>query len=750
MHSPVIFAMLCLSVPRVSGGNGGKEPDRSLFPPPVDLLNSVPSDFPRFFFEGHDEDAQWLSRYCWYHFSNRPGIGKTLFNKEYLSLSDMWLTGDVPRRGKSVQAVYRDSLLAMRIDPEGYVHTHQHFSHAHDYGWPFPLWPQVPGGSEGVTMGWHFQEDGPNWMWLWPMLKKGGRTRSYGPGAIEGWKLENVRSKGIVDAKWRLEATGPSPAIVTPATTEIDALNAPFLQLRWTRSGRPNGHALPYIEWMSDQDKDFGPDRRVHFKPEQSEFENITSASHSIIPMYRHPKWRGKIKRIRISLAPEEEDVKLGVDSFFTVYDTRHSINNPIFILASWNYYRWTGDLAFLRENIDRMRIALRYQQTEMGGLEHNLIRNPWWGHDGLPSFTLGDDGGKTFNPGHGIGNNYWDILPFGGDDMYATGQYYAATLVMAEIEKAIRENPGWDIPTGALALDPVELRDHAEAVKREANRVFWDRKKGRFVACVDIAGVPHDYGFTFLNLDAIWYDIASERHGKEIMEWITGERIVEGDTSTGEDIYRWRFGPRATTLRNLEWYGQGWTVPENIPWGGQVQDGGAVLGFTFYDLWGRLRVIGPDDAWQRLQDILEWEREVWKEGGYREYYKDGKRGTTLQGCGTAGGIGIDCEFFESSLVPSIVIYGFLGLDPTATALGIDPKLPEACPRMGVSNLQYRRARLDVAVAPDEIAVEVKDEPAEPIKIALDGKWKLKEREVEASDFSIEEAGIYRFTRIGR
>ena len=34
---------------------------------------------------------------------------------------------------------------------------------------------------------------------------------------------------------------------------------------------------------------------------------------------------------------------------------------------------------------------------------------------------------------------------------------------------------------------------------------------------------------------------------------------MVEGDTSTGPDIYHWRFGPRATTRRNLDYYFWGW-----------------------------------------------------------------------------------------------------------------------------------------------------------------------------------------------
>ena len=238
-----------------------------------------------------------------------------------------------------------------------------------------------------------------------------------------------------------------------------------------------------------------------------------------------------------------------------------------------------------------------------------NLIRNPWVGHDGLPGWYRNPDGTKRMNWGHGIGNNYWDIMPFGGDDMYATAQYYASLLAMAEIEQAAADHPGWDLPGGALALDAAALRAHAAEVKLAANRKFWNSETGRFYGAIDVNGKGWEYGFTFLNLDAIWYGIASPEHARSIMDWLGGRRTVEGDTSTGEDIYHWRFGPRATTRRNLEWYGQGWTHPESIPWGGQVQDGGAVLGFAFYDYWARLKVLGPEDAWRRLTQTLEWER---------------------------------------------------------------------------------------------------------------------------------------------
>lgn len=727
---------------------GWAEGDTTMFASRNDLIENVPADFPRFYFSGSDDEAQWLSRYLWYHFSTRSGYGSTLFNQEYLTTSDLWLGGALhPRWPKAIQDIHRDCLLGIRQDPSGYVNTHQHFSHAHDLGWPFPMWTLAPAGPDGKTAGWHFQDDGPGWVWD-QTLRPDPNTPYARARAIEGWNLDHVRSLGIGDGKWQLESEGVSPAITTPPTVQIEAYCAPFLQLRWTRTGTPPEGVTPYVEWLREGDAEFSADRRVQFgfRTGNPDYEVVSHSGHSMIEMWRHPLWEGKIKRIRIALAPGESDVRFGIDSFFTCFDTRHSINDPIYILACWNYFRWTGDTAFLSSVLDKMRLALRYQQTEMGGLEYNRIHNTWVGHDGVPGFTINPDGSKTVHHGHSVGTNYWDILPFGWDDTYATSQYYASVLAMADAEQAVRAHPEWGLPA-AGAFEPETLREHAAEVKKTANRMFWNRETGRFVACIDKEGVAHDYGFTFLNLDAIWYGIASDAHAQSILDWLGGKRIVAGDTSTGADIYHWRFGPRATTKRNVDWYFWGWTAPESIPWGGQVQDGGAVLGFSFYDLWARLEVLGPDDAWQRLRELLAWEREVWTEGGYRAYYKDGNHGTTLQGSGTAGGIGVDAEFYESSLVPAIIINGFLGIDPSADALVIRPRLPEACPEMGVSNVLYRKTRLDIKAAANRIEIALKETPAEPVRIQLEEGWRRADSADSGPIFTLGAAGRYAFER---
>ena len=714
------------------------------------LMADVPADFPRFEFANHHEQADLLSHFLWYHFHHRLGNSPVMFNKEYLLTADIWLANAYPRGSKEpIQDVHRRVLLDAFIDDEGYVSSHQHFSHAHDLGWPFPTWGQSHRElplTKGKTVGWHFQPLKNVRGWIGGHLRASHGQEYTGEAATSGWQLHNVRSSGIRDNAWHLESTGLSPTITTPAGYAINALDAPFLQLRWNRTGEPADHCLPYIEWLGENDEEFSPERRVYFSLEKTPLSR--KYHHSILAMYRHPLWKGTIKRVRLSLAPGQSDVDFDIDSFFTVYDTRHTINNPIFVLASCRYFNWTGGLEFLRHQINRMRLALRYQQTVMGGLKYGHIRNPWPGHDGMRSWDKDSEGNLTFHSGHGIGSNYWDILPFGWDDLYATNQYYAATIAMADMEEAIRANPGWGVPLGALAMDPEVLRAHSREVKETANRLFWSERAGRFIACMDKQGDKHDYGYTFLNLDAIWYGLASDDHAGQIMDWIAGRRIVTGDTSTGADLYRWRFGPRATTRRNIEWYGQGWWAPESLDWGYQIQDGGAVLGFTFYDLWARLNVLGPDDAWERLTAVLAWEKEVQSQGGYRKYYQDGKRGTTLQGGGTCGGLGIDYEFFESSLVPAIVPYGFLGLDARPNnVLAINLRLPQACPEMAIDNLLYHGVHISIRATNDKVELDCRETPIEPIRIELPGFWRRPDSDWSGSVCVIGRSGHYRFVR---
>jgi hypothetical protein len=369
-----------------------------------------------------------------------------------------------------------------------------------------------------------------------------------------------------------------------------------------------------------------------------------------------------------------------------------------------------------------RIRSSMRFIQREFDTLKHKCIYTTWPGHEGR-SGVRWVDGKKQVIPGEGIGSNYWDLLPFGGEDALATVYYYDALKDLAELEETIAAHPQWCIAQGADAFDPVDLRKHRDEVKAYGTRRFWNEKTGRF-GTVDLDGQMHDYGFTFLNDEAVYYDFATPEQAKSIHAWMAGERNVEGDTSTGADIYHWRFGPRSTTKRNLDYYFWGWSNPESIPFGAQVQDGGGVLGWSYHDLMARLKTAGADDAASRLSAIATWFDETQSEGGYRAYYgKDPARGT-MQGANVAGGLGLDKEFFESILVPQVMLYGFLGFHPTADGCRIEPNLPKDWPSLTITRIHLHEQILDITADSAAKTISIKG-GGDSLKVDASDGWKV-------------------------
>lgn len=663
---------------------------------------NIPLDFPHFRVPGFEHEMGELRELFWIHYK-RSGALIPLWD-EWLPVPTLWPATKYENRMNKMREEWRAALLGRGMDEEGYVFTHQHASIAHQHGWPFPYWRETEPG----TWGWHFSlpDDVPHGMY-----ETTAKTQV-------GWTIKGIEDNGIENLTWNLETAEAESFVDTPCM-EVNAEQSPFIQLRWGAKGL--GNAFPYLQWTTEDEPGFSNDKMMYLKPVDTD-----SVVYTMIPVYRHPRWKGKITRLRIGFGNMNAGVKIRIQALFTQYDTRHTVNNPNFICGSIHYFNWTRDINFLRENIQRMRLAMRYAMTEFGGEREKCIVAPFVGHCGRPGFTRKEDGSKEFHYGRAIGHNYWDILPMGHKDIYATIYYYNSLLKLADLEKEIENHPEWSVPGGPLRIPYERLYLHAQEVKEFSTKLFWNEKNKRFVPGIDIDGMSYDYGHVFLNLEAIYYDFATSEQAKEILSWISGERIIEDDTSKGTDIYHWRFGPRSTTKRNLDHYFWMW-VPETFKWGDQVQDGGSVLGFSYFDLISRLRYYGPDNCWARLKEIIAWYTEVQESGGPREYYKDGSRGT-MQGNGVAGGLGIDFEFFESILVPQIMILGFLGLEARVDGLCIDPKLPNEWDSLSISNIHYHDAVLNMEVRGNEIIIRAERGKVEDIRfhLPLKSRWTLR------------------------
>ncbi len=675
----------------------------------------IPGDFPRFLVPGRDKEMDSLRRLFWLHY--QPAGPLIPLWDEWMPMSTLWPAVGTGRELESMRVRWAAALAGRAMNAEGYVHTHQHDGPAHAEGWPFPLWMQAGG------IGWHFRGtgvpgyDGP-------------------PATAEGWKLTRARGGLIGEKGWEVELTEPSALAASPPFS-IVASTSPWLRLNWWAAGLEG--ANPYVEWTTKDGPDFSRERRAYFTPAAGagrplaflpmgggggQLDTAIVETRTMIPVYRLAGWKGTITGLRIGF-DNPAPARLVVKSFHTACDTRHNINNSNFIRGCHDYFVWTRDCTFLREQIGRVRSAMRFIQRELDTRRRKCAYTTWPGHEGRSGVRY-VDGKKTVIAGEGIGSNYWDLLPFGGEDALATIYYYDALLDLADLEGSISAHPEWCVATGADAFDPEDLRRHAQEVKEHGQKRFWNESTGRF-GTVDLDGTLHDYGFTFLNNEAVYYGFATVEQARSIHAWLAGERVVEEDTSRGPDIYRWRFGPRSTTRRNVDYYFWGWSNPESIPFGAQVQDGGAVLGWSYHDLMARLVTAGPEDTARRLGEICRWFDETQAAGGYRAYYSDPTRGT-MQGGNVAGGLGLDREFFESILVPQVMLYGFLGFKPTAEGCEIAPRLPGDWPSLEVTGIHIHDHVLDVSARGKEIGVTDRTPDGRALEIKAPSGWTVTSR----------------------
>ena len=645
---------------------------------------------------------QWLRQLYWMHYQSAEPL---------IPLWDPWMPMSVlwPARGSGrdldkMRACWTTALAGRKFDAEGYVHTQQHDGLAHAEGWPFPVWTQAGG------VGWHFRGTGVP-VFDAPLV------------APDDWALAGAKAGGVNEKGWVLELTEPHAAVQTPAFA-MPARNGPWLRLNWWAHGLERANC--YVEWTTTDNPRFAPERRCYFSPapaaagapDEPAADLARVEARTMIPVYRLATWTGTITGLRIGF-DNPGSAKVVIKSFHTAVDSRHTINNPNFIRAVHDYFVWSRDLDFLRDQIARVRTALRFTMREFDTRRRKCIYTTWPGHEGRSGVRYSPDGKKQVIPGEGIGGNYWDILPFGGEDALATIYYYDAVLDLAELEQTVAAHPEWNIARSTDAFDPADLRQHAHAVKEYGCKRFWNPKTGRF-GTVDLDGALHDYGWTFLNNEAVYYNFASPAQARRIRDWLSGRRTVKGDTSTGADIYHWRFGPRASTRRNLDYYVWIWASPESIPWGYQVQDGGGVLGFSFHDLMCRLKVDGPEDTWKRLQEVLQWFQETQAAGGYRAYYAQDPARGSMQGGNVCGGLGLDNEFFESILVPQVMLYGFLGFAATPEGFRLDPQLPKAWPELTITRIHLHEFVMDLTARADgTIVIRMENASALPVLIEL-------------------------------
>ena len=138
-----------------------------------------------------------------------------------------------------------------------------------------------------------------------------------------------------------------------------------------------------------------------------------------------------------------------------------------------------------------------------------------------------------------------------------------------------------------------------------------------------------------------------------------------------------------------------------SMTFGDSVNDGGAVITWSYYDLIARLQSRGVDDAFGRLKGINTWYDKVASYGGtginfYREYY-DRQDRLTIQGSGNEGGAGLDSEFYEASFMYAAIPYGFFGFDATeANTVAFTHNLPDALTYWQINHMEVGALKFSV------------------------------------------------------
>jgi len=349
-----------------------------------------------------------------------------------------------------------------------------------------------------------------------------------------------------------------------------------------------------------------------------------------------------------------------------TLYNTRHYTTNANFILGAYRYFSWTKDTAFLAEIYPRLRAAMQFYLVHMNG-SAGLLVNTDVNHEGRGLAANGS--------WQSVGSNYWDILPFGYKDAYANAYFQGSLRAMAEIESFLG-NTSESLSYSILA----------DLNKAEYNEVFWNGTRQRYVGCIDADGVVQDYGFVFLNLEAVYYGLANATQVFQIYDWLENEPTSSGAKDT---FTAYGFAPRATTDENTNW----WFARVNQNFGEQVQDGGAILYTEGYDLRDRALYFGPDNAFDRLTAVLARYALPDKLCGGGPRYT----GETPQQ-ENAGGVGTDYPFPESGLAPVSALEAIFCVRANTTSLILTPELPASLSYAGVHGVQVANVTMDINV----------------------------------------------------
>lgn len=307
--------------------------------------------------------------------------------------------------------------------------------------------------------------------------------------------------------------------------------------------------------------------------------------------------------------------------------------DNIIQVIGGRAYYLYSGDLAFIRQQLPFYRRAVTWY---LGN------RNA----DGLVSLT----------PAHW----YYDAMLSSGVTTYHNAFLYRALVDLAGLESA-----------AGNATEAAAWQAEADALKDAINRVLWweDAPGGpRYVDWIQPDGTRVAYGADLCQFPPLAFGIASPERARKLLATID-RRIAELERDGGYAGYA-----------SLSAY---WPVPADVNTHpvnqgfGSYMNGGSFLCITYWEIMARCAAGDAEGAWTRLRRFAEGSRLTGTHGfiGNNWVMQDGRIG-----------YGACDEPYLSDMiaVPAALVQGILGIRQTNDGLDVRPVLPAALQRATV------------------------------------------------------------------
>ena len=424
---------------------------------------------------------------------------------------------------------------------------------------------------------------------------------------------------------------------------------------------------------------------------------------HLYVPVSEHTNWTGNIKQIQIKINGSSFVGQIYLDYVRGCFDIRMADTNMSFINAGRTHFENTGAVAFLTTNLPKYRRAMQFLISYMTT-------------DGIIDLSKlhGHNGGQGY--ANSFISTYWDIWSLAPKSSYVNALYYKTLLDMAYLEEAAAAN-GISVAsvsvvsklTGGTTTTYSEtassLRTKAAAVKSAitadlntgAHTGYFKNVNSTQGYFIDgwYGSSQIDFGSVAFNLIIIDTGIATDEQAVKILNWMDAQA----------NLYEYEFAPKTNVIDigNQKVWAQ-----RVLSYGESVQNGGAILFMSYYDILARLKYIGADNAYSRLNAIIGWYNDVKLEyelsgnepkDFYVEYY-DGEE--TLQGHGSGGTLGLDAEFVENAMLLSVIPDGFVGLDTYyddgVPVLTVNPNLPDNVKAWKLEDVRYLGVHFDVYV----------------------------------------------------